>query len=299
PFALHPGGESIFDVPNDRYLYWGTEENPPREQNGIEITIQKPSTSHSMVDIVVKVDWDAMQGIDIDKFYLLANNKIVDEFYPRYDTDSNGKLVMSGYYSIKPMNSVFIGSSINFQVVAVNIDDNPSDIWGQKDIYTQKGVLWSQVDGPHTFKPLPVTDKETHSLLEDILALLRKMLTEIADLLKKLSKQIETLFTPSEKAKKELEDALKDFADKLPMNQIKDQLDDMKDVMENTPLKPPGSDLIFGDSKDYFQIGIEFHLWDFTLMKEYIKPFRDLMVAFMWLGFFNFLIAWLLPRLDL
>lgn len=302
PLAEGDYYKSMFDIKEDGYIYFGDEEHPSKEQFGIEISIQEPSISHSMVNIDVKLDYEEMIKRKIDKFYLLCNNKIVDTFYPRYVEDSNGKLVQAGFYSIKPMNSAFIGSDLIFQVVAVEVNKFPADIGGLEGTKTEFAVLWSQRSGPHRFDELPVSDAMTHSLLGTIIELLRKMLSELKDmvsLLETISKQIETMFTPSEEAKKELADALKDFADKLPMNQIKDELDNMKDVMDKTPLKKPGSELVWGESKDYFQIGIEFNLFDFTLMEPYIKSFRDLMTAFMWLTFFNFLLGYFLPRLDI
>lgn len=294
--------KSIFDIAEDGYIYFGDDEHPNNEQYGIEISIQEPSISHSMVNVDVKLDYAMMMERKIDKFYLLCNNKIVDTFYPRYIQDSNGKYVQAGFYSIKPMNSAFIGSDLIFQVVAVEVNDIGADINGLEGTKTEFAVLWSQRSGPHRFDELPVSDAQTHGLLGTIIELLRKMMNmmkDMVDLLEKLSKQLETLLTPSDEAVKELEEALKEFADKLPVNEIKDQLDDMKDVMDKTPLKPPGSELVFGESKDYFQIGVEFYLFDFRLMEPFIKPFRNLMSAMMWLGFFNFLVGYLLPKLDL
>ncbi|MDA3729899.1 hypothetical protein PBV87_00030 [Niameybacter massiliensis] len=302
--TLSSGGyyKSVFDISADGYIYFGDDEHPNKEQYGIEISLQEPSISHSMVNIDVKLDYAMMMERKIDKFYLLCNNKIVDTFYPRYIEDSNGKIVQAGFYTIKPMNSAFIGSDLIFQVVAVEVNKIPADIGGLDGTKTEFAVMWSQRTGPHRFDELPVSDAMTHSLLGTIIELLRKMLNTLKDmvaLLEKISKQIETMFTPSPEAQKELADAMKELTDKMPMNQIKDQLNSMKDTMNKTPLKKPGSEIVWGDSKDYFQIGIEFYLFDFTLMKPFIKPFRSLMSAMLWLGFFNFLLGYILPKLDI
>lgn len=291
------GFVSVVDFGNDNYLYWGSEEKPYKEENGMTIDIKEESIASQWVDIEIKVSYEGLveYGSKIDKFVVLANNKIIDEFEPRLVKGDDGRLTWSGTYYIKPSQSYFIGTLVQFQCVAVakNTDTSVNAI---TPVYY--GCLWSARSETFKFDDLPVSDENTHAWLLKIYNLLKTYLPAILEMLDYISDQISTLLTPSPQAQANLENAIDNFLKKTPMEQVKDELKDIADTTKNTSFTDKG-DWKFGDKKDWFRIGYDCYLFDFTQWTSIIKTIRAFLDLCVWVVFFYFIIFYMLPKLDI
>ncbi|USG68557.1 hypothetical protein NDK47_27545 (plasmid) [Brevibacillus ruminantium] len=291
--------KSPVDLRGDGYIRFGDRDNPPTQPNGISIMVDESSISHTLVNIAVAMWPGLIKQRKIDKFLLIANGKIVEEFWPlKVEDEETGEFIDSGFYIVKPSIAELIGTRSYFQVVAVQIEGDG-----------QYAVAWSNVTPEIQMKPLPVKDEEAISVLYAILEKLKEILAKLAeiipllqkmlDMLQKISKQIETMFTPSPAAAARLEEAAKNLFEKTPIDDIQKQMDKTKDMFTNTPTNRPLSELTFGEKRDWFGTGRSHYLIDLTDWKEYLKVMRALMDAAVWVLFFLFLIRYLQPKLDI
>lgn len=292
---------SPVDVDGDNYVRFGSADYPQFEEYGLTLTIVEQSISHSWVDLQMRMWGGLVDQREIDKFLLLANGKIVEEFYPQLvDTDEGPK--WSSWYQIKPSVMELIGSTVYFQVVAVQTHTHSNGV-------SQYAVAWSEPTKEIMMDDLPVKDKEAISILYAILEYLKKILAkleqmlplmqEMRDLLQKISKQIETLFTPTPQAASRLEQAAMDLMLKTPAADMVDQSKKVQDMFSNTPTNRPMSELAFGDKRDWFGTGRSHYLIDLTEWRELVQIMRNVMDAAVWVMFFFFLIRYLQPRLDI
>jgi len=295
-FAYYKGP---IDLREDGYIRFGDEENPRHEPNGINIMVDESSISHTLVNIAVSFWPGLIEQRRIDKFLLVANGKIVEEFWPQKYTDpETGEYKDSGFYVVKPSIPELIGTRSYFQVVAVQIQGD-----------AQYAVAWSNTTPEIQMDDLPVKDREAISVLYAILEKLKEildklsqmlpLLQEMKNLLEKISKQIETMFTPTPAAAARLEEAAKNLFEKTPIDDIQKEMDKTKDMFTNTPTNKPLSELTFGEKRDWFGTGRSHYLIDLTDWKEYLKVMRALMDAAVWVLFFLFLIRYLQPKLDI
>jgi|HigsolmetaAR203D_1030402.scaffolds.fasta_scaffold13174_2 hypothetical protein len=283
--------KSPVDLREDGYIVFrGDDQTPWYRENGISIMVDESSISHSLVNIHVGMWPGIIEQRGIDKFLLLANGKIVEEFWPQKVEDGQGGYTYSGYYVVKPRLIELIGTRSYFQVVAVQIEGDG-----------QYAVAWSDTTEEIQMDDLPVKDKEAISILYAILDRLNQMLPLLQQMLNKLneiSKQIETLFTPTPAAAARLENAANKLLEKTPIDDMMRESKKMQDLFENTPTNAPLSELAFGEKRDWFGTGRVHYLIDLTEWKQYLKVMRDIMEACLWISFFLFLLRFLQPRLS-
>lgn len=291
-----PGFVSVVDFGDDNYLYWGSEEKPFKEENGMTIDIKEESIASQWVDIEIKVSYSGLieYGSKIEKFVVLANNKIIDEFEPRLVKGADGRLTWSGTYYVKPSQSYFIGTLVQFQCVAVA----KSDASVNAITPTYYGCLWSARSDTFKFDDLPVSDVNTHAWLLRIYNLLEEYLPAILDMLEYISDQLATLLTPSPQAQAKLEASIDNFLKKTPMQQLQDDFSDISKTLKNTSFTDKAK-WSFGEKKDWFRIGYECYLFDFSQWVDIIKNVRKLLELCVWIVFFYFIIFYMLPKLDL
>lgn len=291
----------------DDYLaYWGNEEFPYNQDYGITINVLEESVSPMWVDIDVTVQYPIIQERNISKFYILANGKIIDQFFPKlYDGDDDG--IYDGYWSIYKVKPTFveaIGGVVSFRVIGIQTVGNLYDETSGEYI-----VAWSKASDPIWFDPLPVTDKQTHSLLENILYVLQSLLNKLQELLNTLKQKmeslqeaIEKLYTPTQQTMNEFNQAVENLMEKMPFNELKESAQNIVDTYENTrrQLSQPGSKIGFGGQFCFIpgvpETCVE-NILDLTEFKQEVLLLREIMRAMIWLYFFHMLFMWLRPKM--
>lgn len=286
---------SPVDVDGDGYIRFGDgDANSQFEENGLNLTVVEKSISHSWVDLTMRMWGNMVDQREIDKFILLANGKIVQEFYPQLVDGEEGP-VWTNWYAIKADVPALIGAKVYFQVVAVQVHEHSNGV-------SQYAVAWSDTTDEIMMDDLPVKDKEAISILYAMLEYLKRMLPLLEKMLSKLeeiSKQIETMFTPTPAAAAKLENAANKLIEKTPIDDMIKQSNQMKDMFENTPTNAPLSELQFGEKRDWFQIGMSHYLIDLTQWRKEVEMIRKLLDAIIWMEFFLFLIRYLQPKLRI
>lgn len=285
--------KSPIDFSDDGYIRFGDPETAPyHEENGLILDVDEKSISHSWVNISMIMWGPMVKERHISHFLLLANGKIIEEFRPQYAVNEQGELQFSNFYSLKPSLSNLIGAPIYFKVVAVERDSAGN----------QYAVAWSKDTEEILMDDLPVKDKEAISILYAMLEYLKRMFPLLEKMLSKLeeiSKQIETMFTPTPAAAAKLENAANKLIEKTPIDDMIKQSNQMKDMFENTPTNAPLSELQFGEKRDWFQIGMSHYLIDLTQWRKEVEMIRKLLDAIIWMEFFLFLIRYLQPKLRI
>lgn len=280
--------KSPVDVDGDNYVRFGNADYPQFTENGLTLSIVEQSISHSWVDLNMTMWGGLVDQREIDKFLLLANGKIVEEFYPQLvDTDEGPK--WTGWYQVKPSLMELIGSKVYFQVVAVQVQTHSNGV-------SQYAVAWSEPTKEISMDDLPVKDKEAISILYAILAKLKEMANTLAQMLKELEEQTR----PSPQKLNELYTTLTTLMEKTPMWEMVDQLDQLNDHLEESRknLAKPGSILVLGGQVDLLPLspGGEVMFMDLTPYKDQIETFRMIMQASIWVFFFHMVFKWVTPK---
>lgn len=282
---------------DERYLYFGDDSNceyepcmSRHESNGLSVTVDEASISHQSIRAVVTMDLELIDHRNIDTFEILLNgNRVVDGFDVYWD---NWTLENRRYYQVTvTAGTEYTGARMYFQVVGLS--DN-----GQGEMYV---VAWSNYTGTYEFKPFPTVDRDAISVLERIYQKLNELLNTLSDKLDKLTKAVEDAYKPSEQAKNNLDRAMNNFMDKLPMEDMIDTMTEFTDEMERAKqgLQLPGEKITIGDSF-YFIPGVEAskvdELIDLTEFQEQVLLFRRLMEVMIWLFFFQMIMHMLTPK---
>lgn len=291
----------------DNYLaLWGNEQFPRNQDYGITINVLEESVSATWVDIEVQVQYPIIQDRHISKFYILGNGKIIDQFFPKlYDSDDDG--IYDGYwsyYQVKPTFVEAIGSVVSFRVIGIQTVGDLYDETSGEYI-----VAWSKESDPIWFDPLPVTDKQTHSLLENILYVLQSLLNKLQELLNTLKQKmdslqeaVEKIYTPTQQTMNEFNQAVDKLMDKMPFNELKESAQNIVDTYENTrrQLSSPGSKIGFGGQFCFIpgvpETCVE-NILDLTEFRQEVLLLREIMRAMIWLYFFHMLFMWLRPKM--
>lgn len=279
---------SPVDVDGDGYVRFGNEDYPAHDYYGLNLEIVEKSISHSWVDLRMRMWGGLVDQREIDKFLLLANGKIVEEFYPQLVDGEEGP-VWSSWYQVKPSVSELIGSTVYFQVVGVQVSNHSNGT-------VQYAVAWSEPTKEIMMDDLPVKDKEAISILYAILAKLKEMASTLSQMLKELEEQTR----PSKEKLNELYSAVNGLLDKMPMKEVADQLDDLNKELEDhrQGLAKPYSMLVLGGPVDLLPLspGGEVLFMDLTPYREQIVTFRTIMQAAIWVFFFHMLFKWVTPK---
>ena len=255
----------------DEYAYWGNDDFPMSDDYGIRLTVDESSVSHSQIDIEILIeDPELINSRNLNKFYVLFNDRIVHEFYPAMTyLDWANKEGWQSYYKVKPHSIDFVGADTEIRVIGV--ETNYQEYQDNLGTYAEYVVAWSAESDSVRFKDFPTIDRTAIAWLQNIYYKLEELLSKLKDIdnkLAKISKQLETLFTPSEPAKERLEKAAEELMDKMPMKEQIEQSNKLADSIKNTGGASAGSKLTLGSKKDYFGIGVEYELFDFTEWKK-------------------------------
>lgn len=277
---------------DDEYLYFGNDQWPADSRQGITFSVLESSISFQSVIAQVTTEYVAgstfVEDRQVTDFFILANGRIVDFFEPVWDQET-GKWRTSYRLRIA-MQDWNVGSIVNLQVVAVTTDSS----------LRQHVVGWSSIQGPYQLKSLPVIDREALTVLEAILAKLSNMSAMLEMKLTQLTKAVEAIYTPTEATEQRFDNAVNSLKEKLPMEQLIEQVDNANKVLEESKkkLQNPGEKIELG-GKFCFIPGVQetcYVFMDLTNWKEQLLLFRTIIEAALWVYFFYMIFEKLTPK---
>lgn len=300
PYALADGPYGSYGPQtsyDEKYFYWGSDEEPKYARNGIDVSVDGTSVSFQSVKATISVDYNLISDRGIDGFAVLANGVFVDMVDTYYDNSLVPPGYREVYYADFDISDQYIGSDVYFQVLGIHKELN-----GDSFV-----VAWSQESPTFTFKPLPVIDREAITVLWAIWAKLGEILAKLEELkvslegkLDQIKKAIEDIYTPSPAAEARLEAAIDNFMEKLPMSEMTENIEEMSESMEESlnQLKEPNSELTLGGEFEFIP-GVpetKVHFLDLTKWKDWVEIFRTIMTATLWVSFFHHLLYKLTPK---
>lgn len=283
--------------PDDDYLYFGDDATPKTSPNGITLTVNESSISFQSVIASVTLEYapgsTLIDDRQISQFLILANNRIVDTFDPVWDYELSKWRV--NYQLRIAMEDWNIGSIVNLQVVAVSARE-PSTVWIDYD--NNYVVAWSAIRGPYDLKPLPTVDKEAITVLEAILAKIDQMRVQLSGQLAQIDASVKKIYEVSPATQSKFDAALANLQAKLPTEQIKDDANAIKEIVEDSAnrIKNAEQKLKFGEINWMGEFTTS--AVDFTPFTEQIKLLRNILRVTLWCEFFYFVILVLRPRLT-
>lgn len=289
-------GPQPFD---DDYLFWGNDEFPKTQSHGLTLTIQENSISFQSIIGAISLEYVPNSTLidqrEITRFYIIANGRVVDYFDAAWDGDTEK---WRTYYPLRiALEDWNIGSLITLQVIAVtHQEDSPI----HPDYQNQYVVAWSNVMGPYQLKPLPVIDRDAIEVLEMILAKLAEIKSTMEVKLNAVQKAVEDIYTPSPAAEAQLQAAMDRLQDKLPMQEIFENVDEMNETLEESlkKMKKPGEELTLGGEFEMIPgvAASKVKFMDLTKWKEQLLLFRKICEAAIWVYFFYMLLEKITPK---
>lgn len=282
-----------------KYYYFGDSTYQEKSRQGISISVDASSVSYQSVKATIGLDYNLIMDRGITKFIVLANGVNVDEFEPYYDYTLTPPVYKEYYYLDINVSDQYIGSDVYFQVVALHQDNINSS---NGNVYV---VGWSQETPSVRLKPLPVTDKDTQSRIDETNSLLQQILNKLNELknaliakLDQVQDAIERIYRIEPATQARFNAAQQALQDKLPTNQIQDQANQLKDIMDESVnrINNTKQELKFGQIN---WMGVTTtSLLDFTDFADYIDKIRSIMRVMLWCEFFYFIILILRPILT-
>lgn len=280
---------------DDNYIRFGDSENPNFEANGITLFVDESSISAQWINLTFQLDSsDMIAERSIDKFYVLANGKIVEEVMVQFvDDEWTGETVPSSWYLVKPSIPELIGTYVYFQIVAVEeVSEN-----------LHYAVAWSPQSSTYRMDPLPVNDAEAIGVLEAIYSKLSELKTMLESKLDNLAKEIEKLWKPTEETKSRFDQSVQSFMEKTPMTQTFLKISDMTESLQQSmnQVQSPaqiGDTLTLGGTFEFI-LGVpesRVHLLDLTPFIDQVILFRKIMVATFWVYFFHMIVNYITPK---
>lgn len=282
-----------------KYYYFGDAAHSPKARQGIDISVDTSSISYQSVKATVTMDWNIINDRQITKFIILANGVNVDEFEPYFDRTEEPPVYKEYYYLDINVSDQYIGSDVYFQVVGIKQDSRFSPT---SNVFV---VAWSQESPSVRLKPLPVTDSDTHGLINESNFLLGEILAKLQELKNALLAKLDQLQTAVEKIYKiepatqaRFDAAQQQLQDKLPTSQIQDQMNQLKDIMDDSVNRVNNTkqELKFGEIN--WMGVITTNLLDFTEFADQIEKLRAIMRVMLWCEFFYAIILMLRPILT-
>lgn len=282
-----------------KYYYFGDSEFSQTARQGIDISVDASSVSYQSVKATVTMDWNLIQDRQITKFIILANGVNVDEFEPYFDQSLDPPAYKEYYYLDINVSDQYIGSEVYFQVVGIQQDEI---FTGGSNVYVK---AWSQQTPSVHLKPLPVIDRDagvkldrSNSLLEQILAKLEELKLSLEGKLDTINKSIKEIYEIKPETQARFDAALADLEMKMPTKQAEDNVDQLKDIIDDSSdrVKNADNELKFGEIS-YMGV-IDAPLLDFTEVSESVEKMRKLMEITIWIAFFIFVIRILTPKLT-
>lgn len=297
-FTLFPLSSYAADYPyfgpqgQDDFLWYGDSTYPKDETQGIELQVDGTSISFQAFIGQVTMNPDIVDERGIVRFYLLANNRIVDYFDPVWDNTTH--MWKNNYWLRFALADWNIGSNVYFRIVGVS--SNGSIEIGEE--FIRYVVAWSNQSETYKLKPLPVTDADTHGWLAKIYDLLEELKDMLSSKLDKIDASIKKIYEIPPETQAKFDSALANLQSKLPTEQVKKQAEQMEQIVkdsanriENTPQK-----VKFGEIN--WMGVITTSALDFTEFMTLIEKVRKIVEITLWCEFFYFIILILRPRLT-
>lgn len=279
---------------DDDFLWYGNDQYPSSQNQGIELEIDETSISFQSVIATVRFDPAYINQREVTRFAIMANNRVVDWFDPAWDEDNNmWKRSYVLRIRFEPWNT---GSRIALRVVAIHHGEQSPIDPEFSNIYV---VGWSNEAPPFLLKDMPVVDKEAISVLEAIYALLKKILDELKGILDKLfdiEEAIKKIYEIKPETQKRFDENLAKFQAKLPTEQAKEAVKDMQRTLQDSinEINNTAQPLRFGRI-NWMGVTTTYAL-DFTGLEREIALLRDIMKFTLWAEFFFGVIFILRPR---
>jgi hypothetical protein len=272
----------------DKYLYFGNSEYPRSGRNGLDLYVDSTSISFQSVKAVLYVDHELIQDRNIQGFHILGNDVVVDTVQAYYDSDPEVNTYREVYYLDINITEQYVGSKVSFQAVAIH---EPYD--GEQYV-----VAWSSTSPVYTFKPLPVIDRDAIDILRDILSKLEEMKNALSGKLDAVKNAVEKIYTVTPETQTKFDNALENLRNNLPTEQIKDDVNEIKNTMDNAILIINNTEqpLTFGEIN--WMGVVKTPAYDFTQVAYLVDMMRNLMRIFIWCEFFFFIIVLLRPTLT-
>ncbi len=277
----------------DDYAHFGDNEFPPYTHQGININVDMTSISFQSLIATVTMDKLVDQRA-ITSFWILANGRVVDMFEPGRDPETG---FWKDFYYLRVVPQEWnIGSRISLQVLAMS--ERLDTDTGKHGQYV---VGWSAPTPVYQLKPLPVVDVDAIGVLNAILQKLAELQAALESSLAKLTKAVEDIYTPSSQAQSAFDSALDNFIDKLPMSEMTEKTEELNNKLQdsiNQLQDPDSSDLKLGGR---FRLipelpESEVAFLDVSEYRDFIKTFRMLMEAMLWIYFFQMLMNRFTPK---
>lgn len=301
PFSYAAGsypsfGPQTYQV--HKYYYFGNADYFDKSRQGISISVDSSSVSYQSVKATIGLDYNIIMDRGITKFIVLANGVNVDEFEPYFDYSLTPPVYKEYYYLDINVSDQYIGSDVYFQVVALHQDNINSS---NGNVYV---VGWSQESPTVKLKPLPVTDNDTHGLINRSNDLLQQILNKLEDLknslmakLDQINDSIKKIYEVTPETQARFDSSLANLQNKLPTKQAQDQIDTISNLMNDSAnkVKNAQNDLKFGEVN---YMGIRAPLLDFTEMEQSVAKLRLFIEMTLWISFFIFVIRILTPKLT-
>lgn len=274
---------------SDKYFYFGDATYPATTPSGINLSVDDTSVSYQSTKATATLDYQLIDLRNISTFKVLANGIVVDHFEPARTEDNTEW--RSYYYLDINITDQYIGSYVYFQIVAVNLEG-----------YDKFVVAWSNVTPTYSFKAFPVTDKDTHGLIDQSNSLLQSILDKLNDLKASFKASIEKIYTVTPETQEKFDSALANLQSKLPTEQMKDQANQLTDLMDesNNMINSANQEVKFGRISWMSQYGgPTTDALDFTDVMDDVSKLRRILQIILWCEFFYGILLILRPKLTI
>lgn len=280
-----------------KYYYFGDQTYNEKSRQGIDISVDQTSISYQSVKATVTMDHNIINDRQITRFIVLVNGINVDEFEPYFDRTLNPPTHKEYYYLDVNVSNQYIGSNAYFQIVALS---ERKYFEGSDNVFV---VGWSQESPTIRLKPLPVTDSDTHGLINESNILLDKILAKLEQLrmdmmmkLDQVQKAVEDIYTVKPQTQAKFDQAMNNFKNQLPPEQIKRELEQMKDMLDNSAKQIEGTkqELKFGQIT--WMGAVTTPAIDLTEVADHVEKLRNILKIALWCEFFYAVILILRPR---
>lgn len=271
---------------DDTYFYFGDDELLSTSSNGIKIELDETSMSYQSIRAVVTLPVGLIEARGIDKFHILVNgNKKIDEFDPH---QSNWEDSFRRYYLITiNVTDDYISSRMYFQIIGTASSNDGEYV-----------VAWSGLTQDLDFKDLPVVDTEAISWLQAIYNKLDELLSSLSNLLSEINESIKKIYEIEPETQERFDNALSTLKSKLPQEQLNDEFNHVKDLMDESVDKINNADQHITFGEIHWMNVYTSSALDFTEYMEYIEKLRTILKVALWIEFFYFVIRILVPKLT-
>jgi hypothetical protein len=292
---------------NHKYYYFGDSTYDSGSRQGVSLDVDSSSISFQSVKATVTLDYNLVLDRKITKFVVLANGVNVDEFEPYFDNSKSPGEYLAYYYLDLNISTQYIGSDVFFQIVGLSGDINTDPT--MKNVFV---TAWSMQTPTYSFKPLPVYDRQavdnliynnglttiSNNLLQAILDKLNELKLSLEGKLDKIDASIRAIYEVQPETQAKFDLSLANLQAKLPTEQVKDQVTQVTDLMNESADRIANADngLKFG-SVTYMNV-ITVPLLDFTEMEDSVRKLRLFIEITIWISFFIFVIRILTPKLT-